>query len=125
MAKIIGALAEVPDPASRAVQVTELLRKLIRVGDVDRFSNRAAPDRTDEEIMASNIANQERKDALRAEQERIAEEKKDMYRALGRATGIDVEAMEAEIEAERAAEEAELADEAVSSSAVSEASLAE
>ncbi|WP_394730757.1 hypothetical protein [Altererythrobacter sp. GH1-8] len=65
-----------------------------------------APDRTDEEIMASNIANQERKDAFAAEQVRIEEEKKQMYRDLGRATGIDVDAMEAEIEAERAAEEA-------------------
>ncbi|XUU61842.1 hypothetical protein ACRAQ6_06110 [Erythrobacter sp. HA6-11] len=65
-----------------------------------------APDRSDEEIMATNIANQERKDAIAAEQERIAEEKRNMYRELGRATGIDVDAMEAEIEAERAAEEA-------------------
>ncbi len=65
-----------------------------------------APDRSDEEIMASNIANQERKDAIAAELERRAEEKRQMYRELGRATGIDVDAMEAEIEAERAAEEA-------------------
>ncbi len=65
-----------------------------------------APDRTDEEIIASNIANQERKDAIAAELERRAEEKKQMYRDLGRATGIDVDAMEAEIEQERAREEA-------------------
>ncbi len=86
-----------------------------------------APDRTDEEIIATNIANQERKDALRAEQERIAEEKKDMYRALGRATGIDVDAMEAEIEAERAAQAAAAvsAEQAASGGSVSEAELAE
>lgn len=65
-----------------------------------------APDRTDEEIIASNIANQAMKDAIAAERERVAEEKKQMYRDLGRATGIDVDAMEAEIEAERAAEAA-------------------
>lgn len=81
-----------------------------------------AADRTDEEILASNIANQERKDAFAAEQERAAEEKKDMYRALGRATGIDVDAMEAEIEAERAAQEAAAAD---AESAESEAPVAE
>ena len=79
-----------------------------------------APDRTDEEIMASNIANQAMKDAIAAEQERIEEEKKQLYRDLGRATGIDVDAMEAEIEAERAAEEA--AEEAGPSS---ESSIAE
>ena len=65
-----------------------------------------APDRTDEEIVASNIANQERKDALAARRAEIEEQKRQMYRDLGRATGVDVDAMEAEIEAERAAEEA-------------------
>ena len=63
-----------------------------------------APDRTDEEIIASNIANQERKDALAAERARREEEKKQMYRDLGRATGIDVDEMERRIEEERAAE---------------------
>lgn len=69
-----------------------------------------APDRTDEEIVASNLANQERKDALAAERERLEEEKKQMYRDLGRATGIDVDEMERRIEEERAAEEATAAD---------------
>lgn len=61
--------------------------------------------RSDEEIMASNIENQARKDAAEARAEEVAERKKDMYRALGRATFIDVDEMEAEIEAERAVEE--------------------
>lgn len=65
-----------------------------------------APDRTDEEIRASNIANQERKDALAAQQAELAERKKQMYRDLGRATGIDVDAMERQIEEERAREAA-------------------
>lgn len=64
-----------------------------------------APGRSDEEIMATNIANQERKEALAAEQAEREELRKDMYRALGRATGLDVDAMEAEIERERAANE--------------------
>ena len=65
-----------------------------------------APDRSDEEIAASNEANQRRKDELRAEREEIEKRKRQMYRDLGRATGVDVDAMEARIEAERAAAEA-------------------
>ncbi len=62
------------------------------------------PGRTDEQIIASNIANQEKQDAIRADQERRAEFRKDMYRQLGRATGLDVDAMEREIAQEEAAE---------------------
>jgi len=59
-----------------------------------------APDRTDEEIIASNIENQRRKDERAALEQQRAELRKDIYRALGRATFIDVDEMEAEIEAE-------------------------
>jgi hypothetical protein len=65
-----------------------------------------APDRTDAEIMAENRANQEVKELRAAEEERIAAEKRKMYKSLGAATGIDVEAMEAKAEAERAAKAA-------------------
>src|SRR5690606_23141531 len=68
-----------------------------------------APDRSDEEIAASNIANQKRQDALRAEAEARAERKREAYKALGRASGFDVEAMERQIERDRAAEEAAMA----------------
>lgn len=67
------------------------------------------PDRTDDEIIASNITNQERQDAI-AERRAAREERiKDLYRALGRATGVDVDRMEREIAEEeaRAAAEAE------------------
>jgi len=63
-----------------------------------------APGRTDDEIRAANLANQERQDAIA---ERIAareERKRELYRALGRASGMDVEAMEAEIAEQEAAE---------------------
>ncbi|MBS7671478.1 hypothetical protein [Croceicoccus gelatinilyticus] len=60
--------------------------------------------RTDEEIMASNIANQEEQDRLRAEREQLEAEKREIYEAIGRASGIDVEAARAEGEAERAAQ---------------------
>lgn len=65
-----------------------------------------APDRTDEEILASNIANQQRQDALRAQIEEIEQRKREMYRALGEASGMDVEAMERQAEADRARAEA-------------------
>lgn len=64
------------------------------------------PGRTDEEIMASNIENQKLKEERAARRAELEERKKDAYRALGRATGLDVDAMERQIEEERAREEA-------------------
>ena len=64
------------------------------------------PARTDAEIIASNRANQELKDLRAAAEERIATRKRDMYKALGAAAGMDVEAIERKAEAERAAEQA-------------------
>lgn len=64
------------------------------------------PGRTDAEIMASNIENQKRKEAEEARIAAMEEEAKEAYRALGRATGVDVDAMEREIAAEKAREEA-------------------
>ncbi len=63
-----------------------------------------SPDRTREEIVASNLDNQRRQDERRALLEKREEVRKDLYRAIGEATFVDVDAMEAEIEAERAAE---------------------
>lgn len=65
-----------------------------------------AEGRSDAEIAAENRANQEIKDLRAAEEARIQGRKRDMYKALGRAAGMDVEAMEREAEAERAAEAA-------------------
>lgn len=65
-----------------------------------------APDRTDAEITASNLANQKRQDELQALRDAAAERKKEAYKTLGRASGFDVEAMEEQIERDRAAEEA-------------------
>ncbi len=61
-------------------------------------------DRSEAEIIASNCANQQLKDELQALIDASEERKRELYRALGRATFIDVDAIEAEIEAERAAE---------------------
>ena len=65
-----------------------------------------AEGRTDAEIAASNLENQKRKDRLKAEAEARAERRREAYKALGRATGVDVDSMEAEAERERAAEQA-------------------
>jgi membrane protein involved in colicin uptake len=64
------------------------------------------PERTESEIIASNRANQELKDLREAEEERISQRKRDMYKALGAAAGMDVDEIERKAEAERAAKEA-------------------
>jgi hypothetical protein len=66
--------------------------------------------RTDAEIIAENRENQELKDLRKAAEERIATRKREMYKALGAAAGMDVEEIERKAEAERAAEEAAAAE---------------
>ena len=70
------------------------------------FISTFAEGRTDEEIVASNVAHQQLQDQIREEQAVREEEVRDMYRTLGRASGLDVDAMEAEIAADRARQEA-------------------
>ena len=65
-----------------------------------------APGRSDAEIAARNAENQRVQDALERLDEQAVEDRKDLYRSLGRATGLDVDAMEAEIRAQEAAERA-------------------
>ncbi|MBI1402131.1 MAG: hypothetical protein GC147_02815 [Porphyrobacter sp.] len=65
-----------------------------------------APGRSDAEIAAENRANQQIKDLRKAEEERIAQRKREMYKALGAAAGMDVDAIERKADAERAAKEA-------------------
>lgn len=62
--------------------------------------------RTDAEIIASNLENQARKEEAAAELEARIERRKALYRALGRATGLDVDEMEREALAEQRREEA-------------------
>ena len=64
------------------------------------------PTRTEAEIVASNIANQRRKERLAAEQAKREEEVKNIYRTIGRASGMDVAAIEKKAAADRAAEAA-------------------
>ena len=73
------------------------------------------PDRTDEDIMASNLENQEIKELRQQAEEELAQRKRDIYKAMGAATGMDVEEIDrrgtearARAEAEREAELDEL-----------------
>lgn len=63
------------------------------------------PHRTDAEIMASNIENQKRKEWLAAEQAKRDEEVREIYKTLGRMSGMDVDSIERKAQSERAAEE--------------------
>ena len=62
--------------------------------------------RTDAQIAAANLENQRRQDELQAEREAREERVKDLYRSLGRASGMDVDAIEREAAEERAREQA-------------------
>ncbi len=63
-------------------------------------------DRSDAEITASNIANQKRKEARAAEQAKREEAVRNIYKTIGRASGMDVAAIELQAQADRAAEAA-------------------
>lgn len=58
--------------------------------------------RTDAEIIAMNCANQRLKDEIERRLAEREELRKDIYKALGKATFVDVEEIEAEIEADEA-----------------------
>lgn len=65
-----------------------------------------AEDRTIDEIIASNLENQRIKELRAAKEAEIAERKRNMYKALGAAAGMDVERIAREADARRAAEKA-------------------
>lgn len=65
-----------------------------------------AADRDDAEIIASNIENQKNQDAVARLNEQSEERKRELFRALGRASGMDVDRIEQEAARERAAIEA-------------------
>lgn len=65
------------------------------------------PNRTDAEIIASNEANQEVKDLREEAFEDLEERKRELYKALGAAAGMDVEEIDRRGREAREAEEAE------------------
>ena len=60
--------------------------------------------RSDAEIVASNVENQRIKDAKAALEKKSAEEIRQMYKTLGRYSGMDVDAIEQKARADEAAE---------------------
>jgi hypothetical protein len=70
------------------------------------FITTFAPGRTDAEIAASNLENEKRQEKLEAERLAREEERKERARILGRATGIDVDKLEAQMKRRLAAQEA-------------------
>jgi hypothetical protein len=54
------------------------------------------PNRTDAEIAESNVENQQRQDAIRAAEQARDERRREFYRAVGRASGLDVDKLEKE-----------------------------
>ncbi|MEO5586563.1 MAG: hypothetical protein ABIQ81_02605 [Novosphingobium sp.] len=65
-------------------------------------------DRSDAEIVASNRANQVYQEKLSAEQARREAEVREIYKKIGRYSGMDVDAIEAKAKADQAAEDAKL-----------------
>lgn len=61
------------------------------------------PGRTDAEIRQSNWENQRRKERLAAEQAKRDQEVKDIYKAIGRVSGMDVDAIERQAKADETA----------------------
>ena len=68
------------------------------------YINSWRPGRSDAEIRASNIANQKKKEREEAEQAERDAEVRHIYKVLGRASGMDVDAIEAKAKADAAAE---------------------
>lgn len=68
------------------------------------------PGRSDAEIIASNQENQEVKELRSEAEERLANRKREIYKALGKGLGMDVDRIAAEADARRAAEEAAAAE---------------
>lgn len=64
-----------------------------------------AADQTEQEIMARNEEFQAEADALQARRDELAARKKNVYRSLGRATGMNVDEIERGIDERKAQEE--------------------
>lgn len=101
----IAALAAAATIGTFSLMYQEEHRILPRPPQVTYISSWRA-DRTDAEIIASNKANEIYQRQVRAEQAKRDEEVRQIYVRIGRASGMDVEAIEAKARAERAAEEA-------------------
>ncbi len=66
-------------------------------------------DRGEAEILSSNATNRKRQERLAAEQAKRDLEVKNIYKAIGRASGMDVDAIDRQAQAEQAASAAKAA----------------
>jgi hypothetical protein len=83
--------------------------------------------RTDEQIVAENVANQKAKESNARELARRAKEVRELYKTIGRLSGMDVEKIAREADAEEAAEakaEREQAEETLRRSGIANPQLA-
>ena len=67
------------------------------------YINSWRPDRSDAEIHAGNLVNEQKKEREAAEQAERDEKVRHIYKVIGRASGMDVDAIEAKAKAEDAA----------------------
>ena len=70
------------------------------------YINSWPADRTEAETKAFILANQKKKEADAARQAAYAKDAQDMYMTLGRASGMDVDAIKKQADADKAAEQA-------------------
>lgn len=97
-----AALAAMPPLAILTVFIQEEVRGKPPRPEVTYITSWRA-DRSLEEIQRSNAVNQRIKDRLAAEEAKRFEEQQRLYMAVGRATGLDVDAMKKQADDDRAA----------------------
>ncbi len=95
-------LATLPTLGIFTVFVNEEVRGKPRPPKIDYITT-FRPDRSAEEIRASNLAHQQRKDLIEAEQAKREEEVRQIYAKVGRMSGMNVDEIEKKAAAERAA----------------------
>lgn len=98
-------LAALPPIGIFSVFVQEEVRGKPRPPEIDYITSWPA-DRTEAEILADIARNERRKARIAEEQAKRDALRQELYMSLGRATGMDVDAIKARADAERAAAQA-------------------
>ncbi|MGE3689854.1 MAG: hypothetical protein AB7F98_00580 [Novosphingobium sp.] len=97
----IAALAAIPPLAMFWAFAQDEVRGQPRRPEITYITSWRA-DRSLAEIERSNLANQRIKDMIAAREARLRAEQQQAYMAIGRATGLDVDEMKRQADAERA-----------------------
>lgn len=101
----IGVVAALCTLGVFSIMMTQSWKKQRKLPEVT-YINSWPLDRTAEETRAYIAANQKLKDAREKAQADAAAEEQKLWMALGRASGMDVDAIKAKAEADKAAEKA-------------------